>query len=90
MSGFRVGTNIAAVEETAYILPKLYRRLVDYFAFNSGDTSLVGFSEWLNEHDDRVVILPEGHHTGFDQAVHVDGQTVKLTTAVENLIFDEK
>jgi endonuclease YncB( thermonuclease family) len=90
MSGLKVDLVLEKLEDKAYILPKLYRRLVDFIAFNSGDTSLEGFSEWLNEHDDRVTILPEGHFTGFDQAVEVKGQTVKLNTAIENLIFEEK
>ncbi|MET0384358.1 MAG: nuclease, partial [Polyangiales bacterium] len=90
LSGFNVPGSVEAVQESAYILPKLYRRLTDYFALNGGDTALDGFREWLNENDDRVLILPEGHQTSLDQAVDVDGQRVKLTTLIENLIFEEK
>jgi len=89
MSGFTVG-NVDEVQEKAYIVPKLYRRLADYFAFNGGDTSLEGFEEYLNERDDRVFILAEGQISGFDRVVETSGQTVKLTQPIEELIFQEK
>jgi hypothetical protein len=71
------------------ILPKLFRRLVDYFALNDDDPSLAGFPDYLAQRNDRVFILTTGHYTGFDYVVEVEKQVVRLTTAPENLVFQE-
>lgn len=78
------------VFDKAYIVPKLWRRLTSYIEFNGGDTGLEGFKDWLAQEDDRVIILPSGHVTGFDFVVDVKGQVVKLTEQLENLVFQEK
>lgn len=76
--------------DEAYVMPKLWRRLTSYIEFNDGDISLGGFKEWLATDDDRVVILPEGQNTGFDTAVEVNGQTVRVIEPLEQLVFQEK
>ncbi|HWO11403.1 MAG TPA: hypothetical protein VNN80_18040 [Polyangiaceae bacterium] len=88
-TGFEVGA-LDEVQAQAVIMPKLFRRLLEYFAFNAGDTSLTGFKEYLAAHGDTLYILPEGHRTGFDYVVKVERQSVKLERPVEALIFDEK
>jgi hypothetical protein len=71
------------------ILPKLFRRLVDYLELNGGDPALDAISAYLAQRGDPVLILSTGHYTGFDYVVRVTGQTVRLTTAPENLVFQE-
>lgn len=49
-------TNLSALTDGAIILPKLFRRLVDYLAVNDGDTSLIGFDSYL------LLVDRGGHH----------------------------
>jgi endonuclease YncB( thermonuclease family) len=72
------------------ILPKLFRRLVDYLRLNDGDPSLAAFEPYLEQRDDRIFILSTGHSTGFGTVVSVNGQTVKLTRPPEDLVFEER
>lgn len=82
--------DLETITDNIVILPKLFRRLIGYLAINDGSVSLDGFSKYLKSLNDRLVILPEGHITGFDFVVKVDGQNIKLTTKPEDLIFLEK
>jgi hypothetical protein len=41
------------------------------------------------QRNDPVFILATGHYTNFDFVVRVDGQTVRLTTEPEGLVFQE-
>jgi endonuclease YncB( thermonuclease family) len=86
--GFTV-SNLATLTDDAVIMPKLFRRLVDYLALNDNDPSLAGFSAYLAQRADQLFILSTGHYTGFDFVVKVDGQKVRLTTAPEDLVFQE-
>jgi len=91
MTGYKVGGSLDSVAKEAYVVPKLYRRMLDYFdSINGGTTSLEGFKEYLDERNDEVFILASGQVAGFDVAVEVDGQTVKLTEPIEELVFQEK
>jgi endonuclease YncB( thermonuclease family) len=90
MVGFKVADDVDEVQEEAFVVPKLYRRMMDYFALNGGDTSLDGFKEYLGERDDRIFILSEGRITGFDVVVETEGQMVKLVKPIEDLVFQEK
>lgn len=81
---------LADVAARGYIMPKLYRRLMDYYALGDGDPALDGFSDYLAQRDDRLYIISDAHKTGFDFVVHVKGQTLKLNHQPEDLIFDEK
>ena len=87
-SGFTV-TGLDTLTEDVVILPKLFRRLVDYLHLGADDTSLAGFADYLAQRNDRVLVLPDGDFTTFDTVVRVDGQNVRLTTAPENLVFQE-
>jgi endonuclease YncB( thermonuclease family) len=71
------------------IMPKLFRRLAEYFALSADDVSLAGFQAFLASHDDRLYVISEAHATGFDNIVTVDGQTVRLTHDITDLIFVE-
>lgn len=86
--GFRL-KNLSTITDSAVILPKLFRRLLDYLAINDGSASLGGFKAYLAARDDRLLILSSGHFTGFDFVVEVNGQTVRLTNPPEDLVFQE-
>jgi endonuclease YncB( thermonuclease family) len=82
--------SLRTLTDEAVILPKLFRRLVDYLHIGGGHPSLAGFRDYLAQRDDRLLIIPTAHRTGFDFVVAVDGQTVSLDVAPENLVFDER
>ena len=74
---------------TSSIVPKLFRRLVDYL--HLGDDSMAGFPAFLDQAADKFFILSTGHSTtGLDAVVEVDGNKVKMTQPIEDLVFDEK
>jgi hypothetical protein len=75
--------------EDVVILPKLFRRLMDYLALNDGSSSLAGFKGYLEARDDRLIILSTGHVTGFDFVVDVNGQQLLLNRPPEDLVFME-
>ena len=81
--------SLATLTDDAVLLPKLFRRLVDYLAINDRDVSLDGFPAYLEQREDAVFILSTGTYTGFDFVVSVRGQVVKLTTEPEDLVFQE-
>ena len=81
--------SLATLTDEAVLLPKLFRRLVDYLAINDRDVSLDGFPAYLQQRQDAVFILSTGTYTGFDFVVSVRGQVVKLTTEPEDLVFQE-
>jgi endonuclease YncB( thermonuclease family) len=88
-SGFEV-ESLATLTDEAVILPKLFRRLVDYLAINDGSVDLSGFGAFLKSLDDRLIILPDGQVTGFDFVVSAKGQKASLSVLPENLVFMEK
>ncbi|MFH7025910.1 MAG: thermonuclease family protein [Heteroscytonema crispum UTEX LB 1556] len=81
---------LETITDNVVILPKLFRRLLGYLAINDGSVSLEGFTKYLESLNDKVIILPEGHVTGFDFVVKVDGQNIKLTSLPKDLVFLEK
>jgi endonuclease YncB( thermonuclease family) len=87
--GFEVET-LETLTDEAVILPKLFRRLVDYLALNDGSADLGGFSEYLKSRNDRLIVLPDAQVTGFDFVVKVEGQNVSLSVLPEQLVFMEK
>ena len=81
--------SLATLTDDAVILPKLFRRLVDYLTLNDDDPALAGFPAYLAQRQDQVFILSTGHYTGFDYVVEVKKQVVRLTVAPEDLVFQE-
>jgi endonuclease YncB( thermonuclease family) len=81
--------SLATLTDDAVVLPKLFRRIVDYLALNDGDISLAGLPAYLAQREDPVFVLSTGHYTGFDFVVEVRGQVVRLTTEPEDLVFQE-
>jgi hypothetical protein len=89
-SGAIVATETSLTDDVV-ILPKLFRRLADYLQLGAGDLSLAGFPDFLAQAKDRFFILSTGHSTtGLDTIVEVDGNTVRMTHAATDLVFDEK
>ena len=87
-SGFNV-SGLASLEDDFVIVPKLFRRLVDYL--HLGDDSVTGFPAFLDQAADKFFILSTGHSTtGLDTVVEVTGNTVKMTRPIQDLVFDEK
>jgi endonuclease YncB( thermonuclease family) len=87
-SGATIQT-LADLTDRLVIMPKLFRRLAEYFALGAGDVSLAGFMAFLASHNDRLYVISDGHVTGFDTVVEVDGRTVRLTRDITDLIFVE-
>ena len=81
--------SLATLTDDAVLLPKLFRRLVDYLDLNGDDPSLAGFPAYLGQRGDPVFILSTGQYTGFDFVVDVRGQVVRLTTDPDDLVFQE-
>ncbi|BAZ39852.1 hypothetical protein NIES4101_58090 [Calothrix sp. NIES-4101] len=82
--------SLETITDRVVILPKLFRRLLSYLAINDGGVELDGFVNYLAAQNDRIIILPDGHVTGFDYVVKVDGQQLKLSQQPEDIIFIEK
>jgi hypothetical protein len=82
-------TTLTDLDEQVVILPKLFRRLIDYLALGNGDPSLDGFTAFLAARNDRLFVISEAHATGLDNITTVTGQTIKLTHPPEDLIFIE-
>jgi len=78
--------DISAVTTNDVILPKLFRRIVDYLE-QSG--SIQGFKEHLAQHPERVTDVKTGHFTNLDTFVQVQGDQVRLTIEPERLVFRE-
>ena len=89
MSGFEV-TAFEDLTERLVILPKLFRRLLDYLALGDGNISLQGLRDYIEQRQDRLIILSSGHVTGFDFVIDVERQRVRLTEPPDNLVFIEK
>ncbi len=82
--------SLETITDEVVILPKLFRRLLGYLAINDGSVALDGLKSYLESSNDKLIILPDGHVTGFDYVVKVKGQNLKLTQQPENLVFIEK
>jgi endonuclease YncB( thermonuclease family) len=82
-------TSLADLDDHVVILPKLFRRLVDYLALGAGDVSLDRFTKFLATRDDRLFVISEAHATGLDTITAVTGQKLRLTHPPEDLIFIE-
>jgi hypothetical protein len=63
---------------------------LDDFGLGDGDTSLERLKDYLAQLDDRIFMLSQGHPTGVDYVVQVDGQKVTLSRPMEDLVFQEK
>jgi hypothetical protein len=75
-----------ALDALPPIFPKLFRRLDDW----NGST-LQGFLTWLDQNDnERVHTLSDGRFIGFQDALEVSGDTVRMLYAPEDMVFRPK
>ncbi len=84
--GFSVSSLKAITEEVA-ILPKLFRRIVDYMGEGG---KIDGFKEHLQKGCEPLVRIQQVHFTRLDAIVDMRGDKVRLAEAPENLIFMDK
>lgn len=73
------------------VLPKLFRRLVDYLELSSDSgVDLSGLLDYLVARGERVLVLSRGHVTGFDTVVAVQRQQLKLGVPLQHVVFFER
>ena len=78
--------NPATITTQHVIMPKLFRRLAEYFEAGG---SIGGFLDFLDAKNDAFTIISKGHFTsGLDSIVDVQGTRVRLTEPPENLMFE--
>jgi len=82
-TGF-VASSVESVTDYEVILPKLFRRIMNYMGHGG---TIESFKDYLAAHPDPVLVLKTGHFTNLDTFVEVMGQQVRLTTEPENLVF---
>jgi endonuclease YncB( thermonuclease family) len=79
--------SLEPLTENVVILPKLFRRLVDYM----GDGGMMyGFRAHLQARCEPLVRVSQVHFTRLDAVVDVKGDRVRLIESPENLIFLDK
>lgn len=78
--------DLSGVTTNNVILPKLFRRIVDYLKQSD---SIQGFKQHLAKHPERVTDVKTGHFTNLDTFVQVQGDQVRLTIEPERLVFRE-
>jgi|SRR5215213_908487 len=83
VAGFDV-SNPADLSTSIVILPKLFRRLAEYFETGG---AVAGFKAFLESGHEGVTLLPQGHFTHFDTIVEVIGDIVRMTVQPENVVF---
>ena len=73
------------------IFPKLWRRLQRYTQdrdYRADSESLAEFKDYLEfKRSERVLVMDTARFTGFDDAIEVDGETLRLLYQPEELIF---
>ncbi|MFE5521626.1 thermonuclease family protein [Streptomyces virginiae] len=84
-------TDIDSLQKHAVILPKLFRRLVDYlYLGDPNHADLTGFPAFLDQAADEFWIISAGHSTtGLDAIVEVIDSKVRMTHPPEDLVFIE-
>ncbi|RKS77557.1 hypothetical protein CLV35_1246 [Motilibacter peucedani] len=85
-SGVQV-RGLETLTESAVVLPKLFRRLVEYLGLGTADLS--GFRAFLDSSPDRVLVLDTGQVAALSSVVAVEGQTVRMLAAPDRLVFFE-
>lgn len=85
-AGFSV-PDLATLTDKVTILPKLFRRIVDYMGAGG---KIDGFKDHLLKNCDPLVRIQQAHFTRLDALIEINGDAVKLTEPPENLIFVDK
>lgn len=87
-TGFRL-TSAEGLETSAYILPKLFRRVADCLAEGAG-SSPQDFVSYLRGRHERVWIPSEQRSTSLADLVEARAGLLRLTRHPEDLVFDER
>jgi uncharacterized protein (DUF952 family) len=77
--------DLKAITDRHVILPKLFRRLVEYR--QGGGNELAGFKQFLAAKAERILICSNCHLTHFDTIIAVDGVTAQMTESPEDIVF---
>ena len=81
----------SSLKDLPPIFPKLWRRLQGYTLdrdFRDDSATLDEFIDYLQiKRAERVLVIEQGRFTGFDNAIAVDGNMVRLRYQPEELIF---
>jgi hypothetical protein len=82
-------TGVASLTDDVVVLPKLFRRLVDYL--HLGTMPLTCFPAFLAGVRDRFSVLSTGERClGLHRVVETtNGQTVRMTQPPEDLLFED-
>jgi hypothetical protein len=80
-------SDLDAITKEVVILPKLFRRIVDYMGAGG---RIDGFKEHIQKRCEPLVRISQVHFTRLDAIVDVRGEKVRLVEAPENLIFMDK
>ncbi len=84
--GFSV-SDLKTITDEAAILPKLFRRIVNYMGEGG---SIIGFKEHLQKSCEPLVRIEQVHFSRLDALVQMRGEKVRLAEVPENLIFMDK
>jgi hypothetical protein len=84
--GFSVSDLLAITEDVA-VLPKLFRRIIDYMGEGG---KIDGFKEHLQRDCEPLVRISEVHFTRLDALVEMKSEKVRLSEPPENLIFMDR
>lgn len=82
-TGFTIN-NFSDLTNDFVILPKLFRRLVDYL---EGGNDVSGFRSFLASNPEEILVISNSHLTHFDSVIRANGNTVHMTEQPENLMF---
>lgn len=82
--GFRLW-NPDTIQSEAIILPKLFRRFVQFFQKSS---TIEGFPEYLNKYRDPILV--DGKKSFLHEQLEKTGNFYRLKTFPEDMIFDPK
>lgn len=88
-TGFEL-KDLRTLTRDVVMLPKLFRRLIDYLASNEGSLSLKKFKGYLEDCGDRVYLATQDKVIELASILEVKGQTLKLVVPPESLIFIER
>jgi endonuclease YncB( thermonuclease family) len=77
--------SLKSITEDHPILPKLFRRMVDYLKNHS---SIVGFKKNMYDNPEDVLILSKCHFTHFDVVISQKEKTIGLYERPEMLVFN--
>lgn len=80
-------TTLGTITNEVAILPKLFRRIVDYMGEGG---NIDGFIDHLRNGCEPLVKVAQVQFTRFDSIVEMKGDRVMLTESPENLIFLDK